>query len=244
MLQGIRGWVGRTDDELMELGKQLFAQEIAGALFYGTWRLVRAHQNKGHTVVIATSATRMQVEPMARELGVEHLLCTELETENGVLTGAIAGRPPWEEGKRAAVTEFARRKKIPLKNCHAYANGNEDVPFLDAVGFPHPVNPGSDLARHAGERGWHGRAIQDQTKPIPSDGAGPDDGLVRRFRRGGGRWHCRGVLTKDRRGGVDTGNLPVRSSRQGNWATSSSTSSASRTRRGVPRCSSSIIRAR
>ena len=112
MLQGIRGWVGRTDDELMELGEQLFAKEIAGSLFHGTWRLVRAHQKKGHTVVIATSATRMQVEPMARELGIDHVLCTELETENGVITGGISGRPPWNEGKRAAVTEFARPKRF------------------------------------------------------------------------------------------------------------------------------------
>src|ERR1700692_375537 len=36
MLQGIRVWVGRTDDELLELGQQLFAQEIAGAIFHGT----------------------------------------------------------------------------------------------------------------------------------------------------------------------------------------------------------------
>src|ERR1700731_892521 len=53
LLQGIRGWVGRTEDDLMELGEQLFAQEIAGALFHDAWRLVRAHQNQGHTVVIA-----------------------------------------------------------------------------------------------------------------------------------------------------------------------------------------------
>src|ERR1700742_1724533 len=154
LLQGIRGWVGRTEDDLMELGEQLFAQEIAGALFHGTWRLVRAHQNKGHIVVIATSATRMQVQPMARELGIEHILCTELETEQGVITGGIAGRPPWGEGKAAAVREFAKRERIPLKNCHAYANGDEDVPFLQAVGFRHPVNPGSKLARHARVCRW------------------------------------------------------------------------------------------
>ena len=131
---------------------------------------------------------------MARELGIDHVLCTELETENGVITGGIAGRPPWNEGKRAAVTEFARHKSIPLKNCHAYANGNEDGPFLDAVGFPHPVNPGSELARHAGERGWHVAAVPDQAKPIPSDGADPDDGSVRRLRRRGGRGdRARGV---------------------------------------------------
>ena len=59
LVQGIRGWVGRTEDDLLELGEQLFTQEIAGSLFYGAWRLVRAHQNCGHTVVIATSATRI-----------------------------------------------------------------------------------------------------------------------------------------------------------------------------------------
>ncbi|MFZ0226620.1 MAG: HAD-IB family hydrolase, partial [Mycobacterium sp.] len=131
LVQGIRGWVGRTEDDLMELGEQLFTQGIAGGLFYGAWRLVRAHQKQGHTVVIATSATRMQAQPMARELGVDHVLCTELETEHGVLTGGIAGRPPWGEGKLAAVREFARRQRIPLKNSHAYANGAEDVQFLD-----------------------------------------------------------------------------------------------------------------
>src|ERR1700757_5255096 len=76
LVQGIRGWVGRTEDDLMELGEQLFAQGIAGALFHGAWRLVRAHQIRGHTVVIATSATRMEAPPMAREVGIEHVLCT------------------------------------------------------------------------------------------------------------------------------------------------------------------------
>ena len=203
MLQGIRGWVGRTDDELMELGEELFANEIAGALFHGTWRLVRAHQNKGHTVVIATSATRMQVQPMASELGIDHVLCTELETEDGVLTGHIAGRPPWGEGKQAAVTEFAKRERIPLKNCHAYANGNEDVPFLEAVGFPHPVNPGSALARHAGERGWPVVRFRTKRSQLHPMALARTTGLFSGFAAAVGAGAVAGVLTQDRRGGVD-----------------------------------------
>src|SRR3984893_1606676 len=154
LLQGIRGWVGRTEDDLMELGEQLFSQDVAGALFYGAWRLVRAHQNRGHTVVIATSATRMQAQPMARELGIEHVLCTELETEQGVLTGELAGRTLWGDGKAAAVKEFARRQRTSLRNCYGCANGDEDIAMLDTVGFPHPVNPAPLLAEHAAEHGW------------------------------------------------------------------------------------------
>ena len=203
--QGIRSWVGRTDDELMELGEQLFAQEIAGALFHGAWRLVRAHQNQGHTVVIATSATRMQVQPMARELGIEHVLCTELETEHGVLTGGVAGRPPWGEGKLAAVKEFASSKRIPLKNCHAYANGDEDVPFLDSVGFPHPVNPGSALARHAGERGWQVVRFRTRRSQFHPMALVRTSALFGSFAAAVGAGTAVGLLTNDSRGGMDLG---------------------------------------
>jgi len=203
MLQGIRGWVGRTDDELMEVGEQLFTEEVAGALFYDAWRLVRAHQNRGHTVVIATSATRLQVAPMARELGIEHLLCSELETEGGVLTGGISGRLPWGEGKLAAVREFARRQRIPLKNSHAYANGDEDVPLLDAVGHPHPVNPAPALARHAHQSGWQAVRFKTKRGRFHPMAVARTTALFGGFAAAVGAGTLAGVLTKDRRGGVD-----------------------------------------
>ena len=152
--QGIAGWTGRTVEDVAELGDRLFQQEVAGQLFHETFRILKAHQRQGHTVVIATSATRMQVEPLARELGVTHLLCTELESKDGLLTGRVDGRPPWGAGKVAAVKAFAKAQKVTLSRSFAYANGNEDIDFLSAVGHAHPVNPQADLARHAGESGW------------------------------------------------------------------------------------------
>jgi putative phosphoserine phosphatase/1-acylglycerol-3-phosphate O-acyltransferase len=151
---GMRSWAGRTEDDLLELGQRLFVQGIAKALFHDAWRLVKAHQRKGHTVAIASSATRFQVEPMARELGVEHVLCTPLEVENGVLTGKLGGRSLWGPGKAAAVREFAEAHDVDLGVSHAYANGDEDVEFLSSVGHPHPVNPGKGLAKVAAQRRW------------------------------------------------------------------------------------------
>ena len=63
---GMRAWAGRTEDELAELGERLFVQGIAGSLYPEAWRLVTAHLQAGHTVVLASSATRFQVEPAAR----------------------------------------------------------------------------------------------------------------------------------------------------------------------------------
>lgn len=154
MAGGVRGWQGRLEEDLIELGERLFTQEVAGSLFHEAWRLVKAHQRRGHTVIIATSATRLQVLPLANELSVEHVLCTRLEQENDVLTGRIEGRPLWGEGKAAAVRAFADEHAIDLVNSHAYANGNEDIPLLKSVGTPHPVNPQPELATVAAQAGW------------------------------------------------------------------------------------------
>jgi putative phosphoserine phosphatase/1-acylglycerol-3-phosphate O-acyltransferase len=152
--RGFASWAGRPVAELDELGEQLFKQRIAGALWHETWRLVKAHQRQGHTVAIATSATRFQVAPMARELGIEHLLCTELESQGGILTGRVKGRTLWGPGKMAAVRRFASTAGVDLAKSFAYANGDEDVPFLAAVGRPYALNPQPTLASAAAEKGW------------------------------------------------------------------------------------------
>ncbi len=154
MSMGIAGWAGRPVEDLQELGERLFRQGIAGQLFHETWRLVKAHQRAGHTVAIASSATRFQIEPLARELGVEHILCTELESRQGLVTGKVAGRTTWGAGKIAAVRRFARGRKLSLPRSFAYANGDEDVPFLAAFGHPRAVNPQPELAVTAAERDW------------------------------------------------------------------------------------------
>ncbi|MGH3431263.1 MAG: HAD-IB family hydrolase, partial [Thermocrispum sp.] len=189
--------------DMLELGERLFAQGLAGSLFHEAWRLVKAHQRRGHTVVIATSATRLQVQPLARELEVEHVLCTELEQENGVLTGRIEGRPLWGAGKIAAVRAFAAEHAIDLDQSHAYANGNEDVPLLESVGTPHPVNPQPELAAVAEQRNWPSlrfRTPNHQLDPTP---------VVRTAAMYGslfaaaGAGIAFGVLRGDRRLGVD-----------------------------------------
>src|SRR6266700_199636 len=100
-------WAGRSEDELAELGERLFVQGISGSLYPEAWRLVEAHQRAGHTVVLASSATRFQVEPTARAMGVSHILVSPVEIVNGICTGRPGGPLLWRAGKAAAVRTFA-----------------------------------------------------------------------------------------------------------------------------------------
>jgi HAD superfamily hydrolase (TIGR01490 family) len=148
---GMRAWAGRSEDELVELGERLFVQGIAGSLYPEAWRLVSAHLEAGHTVVLASSATRFQVEPAARAMGVEHVLVSPVGVTDGLCTGRPGGPLLWRAGKAAAVREFAAANDIDLAQSYAYSNGDEDVPFLRTVGRARALNPGrrlTDAARH------------------------------------------------------------------------------------------------
>ena len=150
----MRTWAGRSEDELAELGERLFVQGISGSLYPEGWRLVGAHQRAGHTVVLASSATRFQVEPTARAMGVSQILVSPVEIVNGICTGRPGGPLLWRAGKAAAVREFAAEHGIDLPQSYAYSNGDEDVPFLRAAGRSRAINPGRRLAEAARHYGW------------------------------------------------------------------------------------------
>jgi len=147
-------WRGREEAALEELGERLFRDAIAARLYVESWELLEAHRGMGHTLVLASSATRFQVEPMARELGIGHLLCTSVEVHDGRLTGRVAGRPVWGEAKALALRALAAEHEIDLDSSFAYSNGEEDEPLLAAVGSPACIEPSSELEQLAGERDW------------------------------------------------------------------------------------------
>lgn len=201
---GFAAWSGRSEDELAELGERLFAQQIAGRLFPEAWQLIRAHERMGHTLVLATSASRFQVEPAARAAGVEHVLCTPVEvTADGILTGRAAGPTLWRQGKADAVRSFAMANGVDLRSSYAYSNGDEDVPFLSAVGRPRAVNPGRHLLAHAREEDWPVLRFAARGRPGPAQ-------VARTAAAYGGIFTAMatgvafGLLNRSHRAGLDT----------------------------------------
>ena len=152
---GLSGLDGHHQDDVSAVGERVFAKRLAGRVYPEAWQLVEAHHRMGHTVVMASSATRFQLEAAARTLGIEHVLSTALEAgEDGILTGRADGPTMWRAGKAAAVRQFAADHDIALAASYAYSNGNEDVDFLSQVGHPAATTPEDGLREHATERGW------------------------------------------------------------------------------------------
>lgn len=146
---------GRLIDDLDEIGERLFVQRIESRIYPEMRELVRAHMARGHTVVLSSSALTIQVNPVARFLGIPNTLTNKFETtEDGILTGGVQKPILWGPGKAAAVQRFAAEHDIDLKDSYFYADGDEDVALMYLVGNPRPTNPEGKMAAVAKRRGW------------------------------------------------------------------------------------------
>ena len=150
----LQAWAGHDDEELAQVGRRLFRTDLAARMRPEVRELVRAHRERGHRVVLATSGTRYQAEPVAAELDVDDVLCTPVELDGGALTGRAAGPALWGPAKAEAVRHDAAGHGVDLAASHAYSDGDEDVPLLRAVGHPVAVCPGDGLRTEARDRGW------------------------------------------------------------------------------------------
>jgi putative phosphoserine phosphatase/1-acylglycerol-3-phosphate O-acyltransferase len=70
--QAARRWKGTSEADFAQFWQKSFVRDIAQTVFPGAWRLVQAHRLMGHTLAVASSATRYQILPLAQEMGIEH----------------------------------------------------------------------------------------------------------------------------------------------------------------------------
>ena len=147
-LRGIR------EDSYANFGQELFESHLARQIYPESRALVQAHLKMGHTVAIITSATRYQVEPAARDLGIENVLFTELEVEKGYFTGAVIQPTCFGEGKVTAAESLGAEHGIDLEQSFFYSDSDDDIELLQRVGKPRPLNPNSKLQRIAERKGW------------------------------------------------------------------------------------------
>ncbi|MGV0850329.1 HAD family hydrolase [Mycolicibacterium phlei] len=146
---------GESLAELDELGQRLFVERIESRVFPVMHEIVQAHQRRGHTVVLSSSALTIHAEPVARYTGIDHVLCNHFEVDDdGRLTGRIAKPVIWGRNKSAAVQRFCEANDVELERSYFYADGDEDIALMVLVGNPRPVNPRPRLAAKAAEEGW------------------------------------------------------------------------------------------
>ena len=146
---------GESLRELDEIGERLYAEQVSKKVYPLMRKIVEAHRERGHTLVLSSSALTIHAAPVARALEIPHVVCNTFELDDdGLLTGRINRPIVWGHQKAAAVQRFCAEQAVDLGQSYFYADGDEDAALMKLVGHPRPVNPRPRLTALAADRDW------------------------------------------------------------------------------------------
>lgn len=109
------------------------------------------------TRIIITATNRFVTAPIARYLGVEHLIATEPEEKGGEFTGRVLGTPSFREGKVQRLEQWLSARGLgwdDVAESWFYSDSFNDLPLLERVTHPVAVDPDTTLLAYAQARGW------------------------------------------------------------------------------------------
>jgi len=145
---------GQDEAEIKAFCERWYDEVVRAYLVPGMLERVEHHRRAGHELVLLSSSTSYLAEPLARDLGVEHLLVTRLEVVDGRFTGRAVRPVCYGRGKVHWARRFAGERDVDLAESFFYTDSVTDVPVLELVGHPRVVNPDRLLRREARRRGW------------------------------------------------------------------------------------------
>lgn len=131
-------------------------------------------RHRADTCVIITATNSFVTAPIARVLGIEHLIATVPEERDGRFTGGVTGTPCFREGKITCLQSWLERRKQSLAafaESWFYSDSVNDLPLLQQVTHPIAVDPDERLAAVARARGWP--ILRLGAVEHPSEGGGP-----------------------------------------------------------------------
>lgn len=146
---------GHTEAEVQRWARTIATTEILPRLNPQVVEIVSRWAGPETPSVLVTVAPRELATAVAATIDVDHVLATEAERgADGRYTGCADGPPMVGAAKLAAVRALAADEGIDLDHSHVYSDRAGSRELLEAVGFPHLVNPDAELRERAAEQGW------------------------------------------------------------------------------------------
>jgi HAD superfamily hydrolase (TIGR01490 family) len=147
--------VGKSLQELNSWHRHYMEQMVLPMVLPKARALLASHRDDLCAIVTATND--FITAPIAQELGIEHLIASELERSPSGYTGRGTGIPAFREGKITRVTQWLAgmgRDLSSFGRSTFYSDSHNDIPLLETVTHPVAVDPDPTLLAHAKVRGW------------------------------------------------------------------------------------------
>ena len=146
---------GKKPDDLEGLITKFMSSVIEPMINVYALRLLHKHHHNNDVMLLASATNSVIVNPIAKRLGFENIVATEVEIIDGVYSGKFKDTPALGLGKLEKVTEWMLNNNFNnFKNTTFYSDSINDLPLLAAVTKPIGVNPDNKLREECEKRSW------------------------------------------------------------------------------------------
>ncbi len=153
---------GKSEREFAERCKRWVEDDVLPLVTPGALRQLERHRSEGHVLAVLSSSPTYVTRPLAQTLGIEEVLSTTFEVDDGAFTGRLVGPACVGPGKIHWAESMRDRRDIDFAQSWFYTDSYTDMPMLERVGHAVVVNPDPRLRIAAKKRGW---PVQDWMKP-------------------------------------------------------------------------------
>lgn len=154
--------VGRAPAQLGDWHRAFMQRKVAPIILPRGRALVAEHADALQVMITATN--RFITGPIATELGINHLIASEIELVDGAPTGRPQGTPSFGAGKVTRLAAWLADRGQRLEDFSEswfYSDSHNDLPLLEKVTHPVAVDPDLTLRQRAMERGWRIVSLRD-----------------------------------------------------------------------------------
>jgi putative phosphoserine phosphatase/1-acylglycerol-3-phosphate O-acyltransferase len=155
IIEAMTGWTaGMAEKDMIQLSSEVLHSVLMPSVYEEARKEIEMHKTNGARVVILSSSITTICMEMANNLGIDDVLCTELEVENGYLTGRPSGRICYGAEKLTRFKDYCEKNNAIVSETWYYGDSVSDLPVLCLTGKPVCVNPDKELVKEALKRGW------------------------------------------------------------------------------------------
>lgn len=136
------------------MGRRIANKALLPHIFNDARQRIEKGASMGLLQVIVSGSLDLLIEPLSKELGIDHYIANRLEYAGDRATGRLCEPILSDKAKAEAVCAFAEKHEIDLGASYAFGDSIADLPMLESVAFPCAVNPQRKLKKIALERNW------------------------------------------------------------------------------------------
>ncbi|MBC8343143.1 MAG: HAD-IB family hydrolase [Bacteroidetes bacterium] len=154
LLEMARWMKGISGNDLQILANQIVDKYLIDKIRPDIYREIQMHKEKGAHIGILSAALPIICQPVARQLKIDAVICSEMEIVNGKYSGNVMGKLCYGENKRIRLQDYCADHGYQLKDTYYYADSYSDRSVLEAVGYPFCIKPDIRLRKLAKKNNW------------------------------------------------------------------------------------------